>query len=342
VTTPTPEVHVEIVGRGHAAALHAAALEHVPGVSTPSERPKRFRLGNRGRSSLDPLRAVIVATPPRTHEAIVGPLLDAGVPVLVERPSTSALAAIDRLRSLDRGRGLFRFGENLLAAPLVRSAIELARTLDSPTLLSIRDHRPRPDWGLHGTPEFGGGVLFERGISAVAIALELLTDDVPVAVTAQVMTAKRRTDGDGMDDRAKIRLRFARGLVAVLELDWSDTAPLWELQTATDNGSMRVELLPEPHLEIDGADRAGESGANPRRDEPLDVYGYVAQLTDFVQRVRRGDPQRPGVDLAHAALGVIVAAAASARAKAEVDLPFGGPAHLTPYELLSGATSDDH
>ena len=156
-------------------------------------------------------------------------------------------------------------------------------------------------------------------------------DEPVVGVRARLSS----TRDDGADDDATVWISFASGLVAELEVSWTATTPLWDAQAASDQGVLRIELLPEVLLEHDG-----EPVALPSRHEVVDPrleqFGYVDQLLDL----RSGENDRgQDLDAARLVLEVICAAYRSAGTDgAEVALPFDGDRTATPLSLWRGTS----
>jgi predicted dehydrogenase len=248
--------------------------------------------------------------------------------VLVEKPLASTLADADRLIDAVEGAGVVAgYAENLLFAPAIDAAV--AHRGDGPLHhLSVRMGQPAPDWGHFTEPLEAGGVLFDLGAHAVALALALAGSD-PVAASAELRSER----ADGADDDATLRLRFTDGLVAVIEASWRAEHPVWDLQAAADDRVTRVELLPQIAVELDGED------ATPESTDPLSDFGYVTELDGIVGvRERRGGRVCP-VGFGRLVLDVLCAAYASAGAGGdEVAVPFAGRRDLTPLQLWRGAS----
>jgi len=107
-----------VVGVGHLGRHHARLLKEVPGVELVAVVDSRLEharsiadpLGVAALASADELpadvAAVSVAVPTSAHHAVVCPLLERGVHVLVEKPMAATLAEARAMAALARDRGL--------------------------------------------------------------------------------------------------------------------------------------------------------------------------------------------------------------------------------------------
>ena len=186
-----------------------------------------------------------------------------------------------------------------------------------------------PDWGHFAQPLSAGGVLFDLGPHALALALGL-ADEPVLAVSASLSSTRQ----DGADDSAAVVLRFESGLRASIEISWVSEITVWEAQASSDSGVLRIELIPEVLLEHNG-DSVTIALRHPQADATLEQFGYVDQLLDLISQ----DPNRPGqtAEQARTILEIICAAYQSAGQKGtEVQLPFDGDRSLTPMRLWKG------
>ena len=238
---------------------------------------------------------LVVATPPESHVELAIAGLAGGAVVLVEKPIAPTLADGDRLAAAVAGRPgrPVAVGENLLHAPPVQAALQRRSAIGPLDHLSLRTVQPPPTWGHFTRPLRSGGVLFDLGPHALAVALALADDD-PVAVSASLRSSRP----DGVDDEAQVAVEFAGGLTATLEVSWTADQPQWGAQAASSSGVVRIELVPEVIVERDGEvvdviDR--RTTVDPR----LERLGYVDQLIDTMRAAgarRRRISRHPGPD----------------------------------------------
>lgn len=186
--------------------------------------------------------------------------------------------------------------------------------------------------------------MFDLGPHPIALVLELAGED-PVGVTARLSSSR----DDGADDDASVKIRFRSGLVATLDVSWTAPSTEWSIQAASPDAVVRLELTPEPLVEVNGESVV----VNPVHDvvDPrLESMGYVDQLlaiaslaSNAVDRTTDDEDLTDGdtraatgqsIEDARDVLELICAAYASAGAGGtEVPLPFTGDRSLTPMEL---------
>jgi predicted dehydrogenase len=261
----------------------------------------------------------------------------------VEKPLATTLAEADRIvsaaaaattaaaaagQSANSG-AVLRCAENLLHSPVWAQAVTLRAALGPLTHLSLRTLQPPPDWGHFAQPLSAGGVLFDLGPHALALALGL-ADEPVLAVSASLSSTRQ----DGADDSATVVLRFESGLRASIEISWVSEFTVWEAQASSETGVLRIELIPEVVLEHNG-EPVAIALQHPQADPTLEQFGYVDQLLDLISL----DPNRPGqtADQARTILEIICASYQSAGQEGnEVHLPFEGDRSLTPMQLWKG------
>jgi predicted dehydrogenase len=90
--SPGP-LHGVVYGHGRMGQLHAAKLRQRPELSLEIVDPAQ----GRGRTSTQALDFAIIATPTHAHSATALPLLEQGVPCLVEKPLAATLAEARQL-----------------------------------------------------------------------------------------------------------------------------------------------------------------------------------------------------------------------------------------------------
>jgi predicted dehydrogenase len=162
---------------------------------------------------------VVVATPNDSHLALGMAAIQAGLPVVVDKPftstSTDARQLIDASAAANvpltvfqnrRWDSDFRTLQALLAAGALGDIVRF----------ESRYERYRPTvntdaWREHAAPQEAGGLLFDLGAHLIDQALVLLGD--PVSVYAE---SDARRPGAQVDDDTFVALRFANGSVAHL------------------------------------------------------------------------------------------------------------------------------
>lgn len=274
---------------------------------------------------------VIVATPPARHAVDALRAMAAGAAVVVEKPLCTTLDDADRMVRVVEAGGLLTYAENLLFGEPVSRALSEIASLGPLGHLSARAVQPRPTWGDFTERHWGGGVLFDLGVHPLALVLRAAGTASPVGVSARFESS----DDIAVEDRADVVVRFDTGLTATVEVSWCHPQPAWNLQAASDDGVVVLELLPDINLE-----RSGEPIALPVPDQDapyppqLDQFGYVDQLRDAEAAWRAGRSSSiSDVELGRQILEIVCAASVSAASGAETPLPYTGPRDRTPIEL---------
>lgn len=233
-------LRIGLIGAGMIGALRAVALRKLPDlrfVAVADERPERAQSaaahGDSVRVCTDALdlardpaiEAVIVATPPNSHEDIVSACLAGGKHVLCEKPLTTTLAGAERLVAAANAAGLcLATGFNMRYTP----AAILARRLVDAGAIGELDHI-RAFHGHPGGREFthdwirdpavsGGGTLMDNGIHLIDLTRWFLGD---VAETVG-MTSNHTWQTPGGDDNGFLLLRNEAGNVATLQASWTE------------------------------------------------------------------------------------------------------------------------
>lgn len=336
-----PRVALGLAGAGWMASVHAAAAEHVPGLAiarVASRRPDRAEALARRCGAVpvayaamaDGVDGVVVSTPPAQHAEHALSAVAAGAGVLVEKPLCATLADADALVTAVDGGATVAYAENLLHAPVLRTALGHRDQLGPLQALEVRALQPRPTWGDFLTLDWGGGALFDLGAHPVAVALALARPARPVEVRARLEGARDHP----VDEHAEVDIAFDTGLVAHVTASWRhpDRA-IWDAQAASADGVVRIELLPEVQVERNGV--AVALPAVPQGVPPLlEELGYLPQLESFALDLLHH--RAPAIDarLGRDVLDLTCAAYWSAnRGRAWVELPFAGPRDRTPISL---------
>lgn len=275
--------------------------------------------------------AVVVCTPPDRHCVDTIHALRSGAVVMVEKPLASTLLQADEI--VEAG-GQVLYAENLAFSPLVVQTSEIARQIGSLNFMEFRMLSAQPTWGDFLNPERGGGVLFDLGSHAIALALLLAGPDAPVSVSASL----RSSEGIAVDDEAELFLDFASGLRARIEATWTNPDAVWDIQVSSDHGVVRTELLPEPTIEHNGESVTLPS---PSADiaPQLEQLGYIEQMR-MLGDIVAGASSPIDARFGRRVLDVICAAYFAAGTHQVVPLPFSGSRDSTPHQLWSDTVSE--
>jgi predicted dehydrogenase len=223
-----PDAEVAAVGSRSLAAAEAFAATH--GI------PRAY--GTWQELAADPeVDVVYVATPHSAHHAATTICLDAGKPVLCEKPFTLDVATTQDLISLARSRGLF-----LMEAMWMRTNPAIRRVAEVVADGTIGEVRHiAADFGLAGpfppghrlrAPELGGGALLDLGVYPVTFAHLFLGPPQYVTAWASLLP-------EGTDENTGIVLGYAGGAVATLHCGLRGETGQRATITGTDG---RVEL----------------------------------------------------------------------------------------------------
>lgn len=336
-------VALALAGAGFVTAIHGLAAEALPDlrivhVASRSNRSARRRAAQTGgiACGYDELPGgadvVVVATPPALHRREAERAVGGSAVALVEAPLAATMDDADRLvAAADRG-GRVGYAENLVHSPAVVEALGACRRLGSLTHLEVRFAQGRPDWGDHLEPSWGGGALFDLGVHAVTLALLAAAPAHVTAVEAQLLAG----GGLELDDDATVTLAFESGLRAEVRATWRAPAPTWEAQAASPAGAVRLELVPHPSVELNGAPIVLPTPPPGLASPQLHHLGYVAQLQALTADIDAGRPPTPGPQLGRHVLDIVCAAYVSARTGREEPVPFTGPRDRTPLQLWRG------
>ncbi|GHA94704.1 MULTISPECIES: Gfo/Idh/MocA family oxidoreductase [Streptomyces] len=290
----------------------------------------------------DELDLVVIASPNRTHVPIAKAALEAGLPVVVDKPLAGTAAGARELAALADERGLLlsvfqnrRWDNDFLT---------LARLVEDGELGDVqrfesRFERWRPElkggWRESGDPEEIGGLLYDLGSHVVDQALTLFGPAVQVYAESDV-----RRPGAAADDDTFIAITHANGVRSHLYVS-ATTAQLGPrfrvlgskagyVKHGLDpqEAALREGVRPaagtpwgEEPEELWGRVGAGESpltgGGDPVRTLPGDYPAYYAAVAAAL----RGTGENPVTALqAAAALDVLEAARRSAREGVSVTL----------------------
>ena len=207
-------MRVAVVGVGHLGKHHARIFASMPGVAlvavvdTNQARAEEIAAANQTRalmrstSLLDKVDAVSVAVPTEQHLAVALPFLEAGVPVLVEKPMARSLEEADQMIAAAAKSGaVLAVGQTERFNPAVEAARPM---LTDPRFIEVHRLGTFPERSLDID------VVFDLMIHDLDVVLSLVRSEVESieAVGVPVLT--------GRVDIANARIRFANGCIANL------------------------------------------------------------------------------------------------------------------------------
>jgi predicted dehydrogenase len=227
-------VKVAIAGAGHIAAVHAQAVKNQGGQvvaaiekfpDKAAEFAQKFSIANQYATVEEALAgakfdALIVGTPNFLHAQQAIAALNAGIPVLVEKPM--ALNAIEAEQVLETSLKAnvvlmvghcWRFDEE--TRWLKQHTNQLGR------IVRTKGYGIHTHWGPGGwftqKDLSGGGAIADIGIHAIDTARFLLGDPQPVSVFARMGTHYKDCD---VDDTGIIIVNWDNGATSYIESGW--------------------------------------------------------------------------------------------------------------------------
>ena len=228
---PGGTIRVGLIGYGLAgSAFHAPLIAATPGmrltavVTANPERARQARERHPGVEIVDSaerlwerapeLDLAVIATPNRTHVPLAMAALDAGLPVVVDKPLAATAGDGRRLVEEARRRGLLLSvfqnrrwdGDFLTLRRLIaEGALGEVHRFES----RFERWRPTPKigWREHGDPAEAGGVLFDLGAHLIDQALVLFGPARHVYAELD-----RRRPGVQVDDDAFVAITHASGV----------------------------------------------------------------------------------------------------------------------------------
>jgi predicted dehydrogenase len=264
----------------------------------------------------------VIATPNRLHVPLGIAALQAGLPVVVDKPMAASVADAEKLIAVSKQTGkLLTVFQNRRWDNDFRTVRSLLKSelnvLGAVTRFESRFERYRPmpkhgTWRELGTPDEAGGLLYDLGSHLIDQALVLFGS--PLSVYAEV---ERRRAGVQVDDDTFVALQFADGIHAHLWM--SSVAPL-------AGPRMRISGLRGTYEKwgLDPQEQALRDGMRPGHPdwgkEPREKWGH---LTSEV-----GGVHFDGV------VEMLPGAYEQFYAFLRVALALGGPPPVDPYEVV--------
>lgn len=207
-------LRIAVIGVGHLGRHHARILSTLPGVElvavvdTNRARAEEIAAASGTRALFDVrdlaglVDAVTVAVPTEVHRDVAVPLLEAGIPALVEKPMARSLAEADQLLAAAARSGVaLAVGHTERFNP----AVDVARPLlADPRFIEVHRLGTFPERSLDID------VVFDLMIHDLDVVLSIVPSEVESieAVGVPVLTPRI--------DIANARLRFANGCIANL------------------------------------------------------------------------------------------------------------------------------
>lgn len=317
----TTTVRIGIVGAGAIAGAYAAAMEQSDGVRMAAVADTNIAAASRlalsyGAAAFDSHHAmiesglcdaVLVATPPSTHEVIVLDFVSAGVPTLCEKPLAIEGASARHMADAARKRGVlvamaskFRYVDDLHQAREMMAAGQIGKLRQIENVFTgVVDMSSR--WNSVRTIS-GGGVLIDNGTHCADI-IRFVAGPVE-RVSAVCGPRVQRLD---VEDHVHAFVQTETGVLARFETSWSlhkdraDYLGLYGTAGAIELGWRGSRIRRSPTGQWESFGRGYDKGA-----------AFAAQLTDFAAAITGGNVRHLGtLDDAIASVDVVSAGYAS-------------------------------
>lgn len=291
----------------------------------------------------DALDLIVIASPNKTHVPLATAALNAGLPVVVDKPVAGTAAEARELAALAEERGLLlsvfqnrRWDNDFLTLRSLIADGELGEVWRFESRFERWRPQPKGGWRESGDPQEIGGLLYDLGSHVVDQALALFGPVAQVYAESDV-----RRPGAAADDDTFVALTHTSGVRSHLYVS-ATTAQLGPRFRVLGSvaGYVKYGLDPQEAALREGARPtadepwgvedealwgrlgAGESpltgGGAPVRTLPGDYPAYYAAVADAL----RGKGDNPvTAHQAAAALDVLEAARRSARDGVTVTLP---------------------
>lgn len=325
-------MRVGLIGAGWWAGQHARALERLDGFrveavygpNPDSAQALTRDYGGRVVRELDALihdpqvGAVLVTAPHREHAALALRVLEAGKPLLLEKPMSITpeetrwvLTAITKAGVPCLVGFTSHYFPGFQAAKALLERGDLGRPLAGQSVFQKLWMEPnRRPWHLDRAG--GGGMLLTAGIHAVDRLMWLM--DRPVqSVSATVAT---HLHAQQADDLASLFLRMEGGAAGMVgSFGYALGGPLNTTQLLCERGALRVGAN---HLEVATRGEWTPVALDPLEDVTLHALGL--EWLDLAAWVREGRPPQVTPAFTAQVMQAIFAAEASARTNLEVPL----------------------
>jgi len=302
-------VRVAVIGVGHLGKHHARIFSAMPGVElvavvdTNRARADEIAAANRtrpryeARELLGEVDAVTIAVPTEIHRAVALPFLDAGIPVLVEKPIARSLDEADEMINAGGDHGaLLAVGHTERFNP----ALAVARPhLTDPRFIEVHRLGTFPERSLDID------VVFDLMIHDLDVVLSIVNSDVESLDAVGVPVVTNRVD------IANARLRFANGCIVNLtasRISRERVRKIRFFQTASyvsiDYAAQKVEMWQLVSGDGEAETRPSIQGGELEvaSEEPLkrELEDFVAAITSRRAPVVTGEAGRRALEVAQA------------------------------------------
>lgn len=335
-------VSFALVGTGAIAQSYAAAFDNNPAAKLVAVADVRAEAaaafaGRFGVPALTDHRqlmesnlgveAVVICTPPDTHESLTTDFVGRGVHVLCEKPFTLSTDAARRMtRAAAKGGALLTMGSKFrYVADVTRAKEFIAGGGIGEVILFENAFTGRVDmsgrWNSNPAVS-GGGVLIDNGTHSVDILRYFLG---PLAEVHAV--EGKRVQGLAVEDTARLFVRAECGVMGSVDLSWSMNKELdWYITAHGSRGIVQVGWKQSRYKQQGGEWVKFGDGYDK-------VQAFRAQVTNFAGAIRGREPLVITAEDAVASVDVIEAAYRSMRAAPWTGVFQGSALVVTPPPL---------
>ncbi|MGO4584008.1 inositol 2-dehydrogenase [Arthrobacter sp. 2RAF6] len=323
------------IGQVHAANIAANPAAELVGTADPfidGARSVASRFGGTATDSPEQLihsgqlDAVLVASPTPTHIELIEACIDAGLPVLCEKPIDLDIARVDALRPKLEASGIpVALGFNQRFDPSfarVHTRV-LAGEIGKLEHLSIVSRDPGPPPASY--IGVSGGIFRDMTIHDFDMARFFVGDIIEVSATgAQLFDTGAREHGDF--DTAVVTLRAASGaIVTITNSRHSAIGYDQRLEAFGALGMFQVDNVQSRLVSYSSA--SSVEAKEPYIESFIERYAqaYALELDEFIKLVRGEQSSSPSFEDGRAALMIADAAQRSAEEGIAVSIASGLP-----------------
>jgi len=264
----------------------------------------------------DAVDAVIVATPPRTHHALVAAALRAGKHVLVEKPlAKTAAQARDLIELADERSLVLMPGHTFLYSPPVNKVKALIEADALGEIYFVTSSR------MNLGKYQADGVICDLAPHDLSILLYLLEQPIET-----VSASARSVFVDGVPEVAFITLTFASGATANVQLSWLAPRKVREMVVVgsrqmvqyDDTANDEAVRVYDRGMDFKTPTTFGEHQLSYRSGDIMIPHVAAAEplgleIADFAHAIRRGTRPRSHAELGYEIVAAVEAAEASLR-----------------------------
>lgn len=310
------------IGQVHAASIAASPEAELAWVADPfidGAKAVAARFGGTVTDSPEQLigsgelDAVLVASPTPTHVDLIEASVDAGLPVLCEKPIDLDIARVDALRLKVAASGVpVALGFNQRFDPSfarVHARVQAGEIGDLEQLSIISRDPGAPPAAYIGV---SGGIFRDMTIHDFDMARFFVGDIVEVSATgARLFDPGAREHGDF--DTAAVTLRAASGaVVTITNSRHSAIGYDQRLEAFGALGMLQVGNMPSSLVSLSSGSSVGAKEPYVEPFIERYVQAYALELAEFIRLVRGEPSSSPGFDDGRAALIIADAAQRSA------------------------------